>query len=106
MDIINILIAGGVILSLGLILGVGLAIANKYFEVEEDSRVEDIEFILPSYNCGACGYVSCEEMAKAILDGEVDSAKACKVISDSNADELRKYCKTIKNNKGEEINLK
>ena len=106
MNIINVLIAGGVILVLGLILGLGLAVANKYFEVEEDNRVEEIEFILPSYNCGACGYVSCEEMAKAILEGEVTSAKACKVISESNAEELRKYCKTIKNNKGEEINLK
>ena len=81
MDFVNILIAGVVILVISLILGVGLAIANHYFEVEDDNRVEEIEFILPSYNCGACGYVSCEEMAKAILNGEVDSAKACKVIS-------------------------
>ena len=106
MDYVNILIAGAVILVIALILGVGLAIANHYFEVEDDNRVEEIEFILPSYNCGACGYVSCEEMAKAILDGEVDSAKACKVITEANADNLREYCKTIKNNKGEVINLK
>ena len=106
MDFINVLIAGGVVLVIGTILGLGLAIANKYFETADDNRVEQIEFILPSYNCGACGYVSCEEMAKAILNGEVSSAKECKVISDSNADSLRNYCKTIKNNKGEVINLK
>ena len=80
--------------------------ANKYFSVEEDDRFEQIEFILPSYNCGACGYVGCDDMARAILNGEVVDSKACKVISESNAEELRKYCKTIKNNKGEEINLK
>ena len=74
----------------------------KYLECQND----EIEFILPRYNCGACGFVSCEEMAKAILDGKVDNAKACKVISDANADSLREYCKTIKNNKGESINLK
>ena len=106
MDIINILIAGGVILGLGLILGFGLAIANHYFEVEPDNRVEKIEFILPSYNCGACGYVSCEEMAKAILEGEVKYAKACKVITDANAESLKEYCKTIKDNKGNVIELK
>ena len=106
MDFINIIVAGGIIFSIALILGIGLAIANRYFEVEEDSRLEKIEFILPSYNCGACGYVSCQEMAKAILDGEVESSKACKVISEANAASLKEYCKTIKNNKGETINLK
>lgn len=106
MDFVNVLIAGGIILLIAVILGLGLAIANKYFEIEEDDRQEQIEFILPSYNCGACGYVSCDAMAKAILDGKVDNAKACKVISDANANNLREYCKTIKNNNGETINLK
>lgn len=106
MDFVNVIIAGSVIFGIGLVLGLCLAIANKYFEVEEDDRIEQIEFILPSYNCGACGYVSCEEMAKAILDGKVDSSSACKVISEANAKSLKEYCKTIKNNKGEVINLK
>ena len=106
MDFVNILVAGGIILVIASILGLALAIANKYFEVEEDNRVEEIEFILPSYNCGACGYVSCEEMAKAILDGKVDSSRTCKVITEDNAKKLQEYCKTIKNNKGESINLK
>ena len=105
MDFVNVLVAGSIILAIALILGVGLAIANHYFQVEEDNRLEEIEFILPSYNCGACGYVSCEEMAKAILEGEVVSSNACKVISEDNANNLREYCKTIKNNKGESINL-
>lgn len=106
MDYINVLIAGGVILAIGVTLGIGLAIANRYFEIEEDNRLEQIEFILPSYNCGACGYVSCEEMAKAILEGEVDDSHACKVISEDNAESLKDFCKKIKNNKGEKINLK
>jgi len=106
MDFVNVLIAGGVILAISLILGVGLAIANKYFEVEEDDRFEKIEFILPSYNCGACGYVGCDDMARAILNGEVTEVKACKVISEANAEALKEYCKTIKNNKGETIELK
>ena len=105
MDFVNILVAGGIILAIALVLGLGLAIANHYFEVEEDNRLQQIEFILPSYNCGACGYVSCEEMAKAILEGEVCSSKACKVITEENAESLKEYCKKIKNNKGEIINL-
>ena len=44
-------------------------------------------------------------MAKAILEGEVCSSKACKVITEENAESLKEYCKKIKNNKGEIINL-
>lgn len=106
MDFANVLVAGGIIFALALVLGVGLAIANKYFEVESDDRLEQIEFILPSYNCGACGYVGCEDMARAILEGKVTDAKVCKVISEANAQALRDYCKTIKNNNGENIDLK
>lgn len=103
---INILIAGGIILVIAIILGVGLAVANKYFFVEEDDREQKIEEILPGYNCGACGYVGCEAMAKAILDGEVEYAKACKVISEVSAEELKSYCRSIKNNEGVTIDLK
>ena len=106
MDFINVLVASGIIFAIALVLGVILAVANKYFEVEEDDRFEQIEFILPSYNCGACGYVGCDDMARAIINGDVVDAKACKVISEANAEALKNYCKTIKNNKGETINLK
>lgn len=105
MDFVNILIAGGIIFAIAVVLGLGLAIANRYFEVEEDNRLEEIEFILPSYNCGACGYVSCEAMAKAILEGKVVSSKACKVISEENAQCLKDYCNNIKDYKGNSINL-
>ena len=104
--LVNILIAGGIILVIALILGVGLAVANKYFFIEDDDREQKIEEILPGYNCGACGYVGCEAMAKAILDGEVEYVKTCKVISESSAEELKDYCRSIKNNKGITINLK
>ena len=106
MDFVNVLVAGGIILGIAVLLGIALAIANKYFEVEQDDRLEKIEFILPSYNCGACGYVGCDDMARAILNGEVVEARACKVISEENAKALIEYCKTIKNNKGENIELK
>ena len=106
MDFINVLVAGGIIFVIAIVLALGLALANKYFFVEEDVRKEKIEEILPGYNCGACGYVGCEAMAKAILDGDVDSVKACKVISKDSAEKLKKYCKTIKTNNGDSIELK
>ena len=104
--LVNILIAGGIILAIAVVLGVGLAVANKYFFVEEDDREKKIVDILPGYNCGACGYVGCESLANAILEGEVEFVKTCKVISESSAEELKTYCRSIKNNKGVTIDLK
>ena len=40
---------------LAIIFGLGLAIADKYLHVEADTRIEDIQAILPNANCGACG---------------------------------------------------
>ena len=87
-------------------LGFLISLFSKLFYINENEKVEEIYKMLPGYNCGACGYVSCEEMAKAILEGEVKYAKACKVITDANAESLKAYCKTIKDNKGNVIDLK
>ena len=41
---------------LGLIFGIGLAIASKVFAVKTDPRVEAIMEVLPNANCGGCGF--------------------------------------------------
>lgn len=56
--------------SMGLIFGVGLAIAGRKFEVEIDPRLAEILSALPGSNCGACGYSGCESCAQAILEGK------------------------------------
>jgi electron transport complex protein RnfB len=56
--------------ALGLIAGIGLGIAAKVFAVYIDPRVEQLEAILPAYNCGACGYAGCSDYAKAVVDGQ------------------------------------
>ena len=54
---------------LGLILGVGLAVASKKFAVETDPRVELILGALPGANCGACGFAGCRGCANALVEG-------------------------------------
>lgn len=54
--------------ALGLIYGLGLAFASKKFHVEIDPKIEDINEILPSANCGACGYPGCAAYAEAIVE--------------------------------------
>jgi len=56
--------------ALGFGFGTFLAFAAKKFEVKEDPRLEKIVEVLPSANCGACGYPGCEAFAKAVLKGE------------------------------------
>ena len=55
---------------LGLILSIGLAIANKKLNVEEDPRIKEIVSVLPGINCGACGFPSCQVYAEKVAQGK------------------------------------
>jgi len=57
--------------SLAVLFGVGLAVASGVFRVHGDPRVEQIEDILPSINCGACGYGGCAAYAAAVVSEQV-----------------------------------
>jgi electron transport complex protein RnfB len=63
------LLAVVVLMGLGAAAGAGLALANRFFGVEEDPRVEEICDSLPGANCGACGYPGCKGYAQALLKG-------------------------------------
>ncbi len=58
--------------ALGLLYGIGLAIASVAFHVEVDPRVEKILEALPGANCGACGKPGCGGYAEAIVENGVD----------------------------------
>jgi H+/Na+-translocating ferredoxin:NAD+ oxidoreductase subunit B len=58
---------------LGILFGVGLAIASRIFHVEIDERVEHVSEALPGVNCGACGYAGCDAYAEAVVGGEQPS---------------------------------
>ena len=80
-----------VVLVAGIILALLLAVADKFFRVEEDPRKKDIEALLPGVNCGACGYPGCSGLAKAMVDGNSTKAKDCKVIKADKVEELQAY---------------
>ncbi len=52
--------------------GIMLALASKFFKVEEDETVKKIREALPGANCGACGYAGCDEYAKAVAEGKAE----------------------------------
>lgn len=55
---------------IGVIFGVLLALAARFFAVESDPRVEAVREILPGANCGACGCAGCTSFAEAVVAGE------------------------------------
>jgi NADPH-dependent glutamate synthase beta subunit-like oxidoreductase len=61
---------------LGLIVGVGLAIASKIFYVYVDPKILDVEAALPGANCGGCGLAGCSANAEAIVAGK-SAANSC-----------------------------
>ena len=60
-----VLCVGGI----GIVFGILLAVASKFFAVEKDPRLDEITEALPGANCGGCGYAGCANMAAAILEG-------------------------------------
>ena len=69
----TILASIAVISGLAGIFGFGLAYANKRLAVEKDPKIQDLEEILPSVNCGACGYAGCSAYAEALANENADT---------------------------------
>ena len=61
----------GIMLVLGVVFGVGLAVASRFFHVATDERVDAVLAVLPGINCGACGYAGCEGYARAVAEKKV-----------------------------------
>lgn len=69
-----------IMLGLAILLGVGIMVVSRVFNVEKDGRIDEIVENLPKANCGACGYPGCEGFAKALIDGtaNLDDCKVSK----------------------------
>lgn len=81
----NTVIASVMLLSLmGIVFGLGLAVAARKLAVETDPRVDEIEALLPGANCGACGYPGCRGLAEAIAGGSAP-VNSCPVTTDCSA---------------------
>lgn len=72
-----ILIAVIIVSAIGLIAGLGLAIASKVMAVPVDEKAEQIRECLPGANCGACGFSGCDGYAAALSKGETTNTALC-----------------------------
>lgn len=67
-----------------------LILANKKLFVPEDPRIDIVEEMLPSANCGACGLPGCRPFAEALLKGETLPGK-CTVSSDEDREKIAAF---------------
>ena len=69
--------------AIGLITGLGLAIASLFFAVPKNEKAEAIRACLPGANCGACGFSGCDGYACALAANKTEelSLAAAKEIS-------------------------
>ncbi|MBQ6707828.1 MAG: RnfABCDGE type electron transport complex subunit B [Clostridia bacterium] len=72
-----ILLAVIIVSAIGLIAGIGLAIASIVMAVPVDKKAEEIREILPGANCGACGYSGCDGYASALSKGDETNTTLC-----------------------------
>ena len=59
-----------IVSAIGLLAGLGLAVASIVMAVPVDEKAEALEAVLPGANCGACGFSGCAGYAKALSEGK------------------------------------
>ncbi len=74
---------------IALILSIFLVLINYYLN-KVDKKVEEVLALLPGYNCGACGFGGCPEMAQQIVHNKIEP-KMCKPIKPEQLKEITKY---------------
>lgn len=88
---IQLLIASGVMLGIGSLLGLGLAIASVKLAVKVDPRYEAVINMLPGLNCGVCGHPGCAGMTEALLNGTQKTVSACKPSKPAQREQIRDF---------------
>ena len=88
----EILLPAMILAGIGFVLGLLIYVVSKVFYVEEDPSIAEVVELLPRYNCGACGYPGCKEMAGALLNNEAKPA-LCKPMKKDDLPALQEYLK-------------
>ena len=86
----DILIPAAVLAGIGFVLGYLIYLVDKFFHVEEDPHIDEVLELLPRYNCGACGYPGCKEMAISLLANKT-KPEQCNPLKKEAEEVLRTY---------------
>lgn len=86
----QVLIPLAILVGLGILFASILALAYKKLRVEEDPRIDAVEELLPSANCGACGVPGCRAFAEKVVANELNPGK-CTVSSPAQIEDIANY---------------
>lgn len=103
----NIILSVGLLPLIGLVAGIGLAIANHFMAVKENETAKKICDVLPGANCGGCGFSGCAGYAAALANsphlkttlcvvGGNETAKEISAILGVDAGETVKMCAVVR----------
>jgi RnfABCDGE-type electron transport complex B subunit len=67
-----------------------LVLANRKLHVYEDPRIDVVEDLLPSANCGACGLPGCRPFAQALVAGTAKPG-GCTVSDDAGRERIAAF---------------
>lgn len=71
------LVPVGLVTLIGILAGLGLALASKFMAVPVDETFDKVRACLPGVNCGACGYAGCDDYAKALTQNNGIKTNLC-----------------------------
>ncbi len=66
-----------VLVCIGLLFGIGLALAAQKFAVKANPKVEEVLEVLAGAQCGGCGYAGCEGYAEAVVNNPDVAPNLC-----------------------------
>jgi Na+-translocating ferredoxin:NAD+ oxidoreductase subunit B len=64
---------------LALISSVVLYFIAQKFKITEDARIDEVQAVLPSANCGGCGLTGCRSLAEALVKSNTFEGLYCPV---------------------------
>lgn len=73
-----------------LILGIILVVFDS--KLDQPNKIDEIKKHLPGLNCGACGLVNCEGLAKAI-DEDPSCYTKCRALRGENLEKFKQFLK-------------
>lgn len=85
---------GIIILTLAALICSALLVFSDYYLNEKNNNVQKIIELLPGYNCGGCGFGTCERMANNLLEDE-NLIDKCRPMKKDEALELKEYIKKV-----------
>lgn len=76
------------LVTVGSVSAVILYFVSKKFHVFEDTRIDDVEAVLPAANCGGCGFPGCRGFANACVKAETLEGLLCPVGGNSTMEKV------------------